>query len=307
MVAWSGQYLEDKGVPRGRLDAEHLLASVFGIKRLELYLRFDQPMDARERAAYKPLLLRRGAREPLQYVLGSAPFRTLELAVDRRVAIPRPETEQLVEELVEVAGWDVPFESALDLGTGSGAIAISLAAEGLAERVTATDASEGALAVARLNAAACGQPGIRFRQGDGAQAVAGATFDVVLSNPPYLTEEQWAGAAPEVRDWEPRRAMVAGADGLAVMKSFADGLRRCLMPGGWAGFEIGDGQAEAASRVLRAAVSPEDGRLHVRRDLSGRPRYVFARRDGAPRAVRRRGDVPRARPPAPQAETTEQE
>lgn len=297
MVAWGGRYLADNGVPQGRLDAEHLLASVFGVKRMELYLRFDRPMDARERAAYKPLLLRRAAREPLQYVLGSAPFRTLELAVDRRVAIPRPETEQLVEQLVQLAGANVPFGSALDLGTGSGAIAIALAAEGLAELVTATDASADALAVARLNAAACGQAGIRFRQGDGAQAVAGATFDVVLSNPPYLTERQWAATAPEVRDWEPRRAMVAGADGLAVVKRFAAGLRRVLRPGGWAGFEIGDGQAEAASRVLRAAASPEDGRLHVRRDLSGRPRYLFARR----------GNAPRVFPPIPQAETTEQE
>lgn len=297
MIAWSGRYLDDNGVPRGRLDAEHLLASVFGIKRMELYLRLDQPTNAREREACKLLLQRRAAREPLQYVLGSAPFRMLELAVDRRVAIPRPETEQLIDHLVELAGSDVPFESALDLGTGSGAIAISLAAEGLAERVAATDASEDALAVARSNAEACGQPGIRFRRGEGTGAAAGATFDLILSNPPYLSERQWAATAPEVRDWEPRLAMVAGTDGLAVARTFAAGLGRVLRPGGWAGFEIGDGQAEEASRVLRAATAPKDGQLHVRRDLSGTPRYVFAQR----------GHAPRRRPSVPQAKATEQE
>lgn len=281
MMKWAGEYLVSKGIRRGRLDAEYLLARALKTKRLALYLRFDQPLEPHELAAFKPLLRRRAAREPLQYVLGTTPFRDLKLAVDPRVAIPRPETEQFIDRLVEEAGAQVPFESALDIGTGSGAIAITLASEGLAKSVTATDISEEALEVARANAETCGRPDIRFRRGWGTDAVAGETFDLIMSNPPYLTEEQWRRTAPEVRRWEPHQAMVGGARGLAVMKRFARRLRYFLRPNGWLGFEFGRGQEDAARSIVLVSLlgkaSPK-----VLEDLTGTPRYVFAQRNADP-------------------------
>ncbi len=295
VIEWSGPYLQEKGVPQGRLDAEHLLAGALGVRRLDLYLRFDQPLEPRDLAAYKPLLRRRAAREPLQYVLGTAPFRTLDLAVDPRVAIPRPETEHLIDALAEAASPAGPFEAALDIGTGSGAIAISLAAEGLAQTVTATDVSAEALAVARANAEACGQAAVSFRHGAGTQAAEPQTYDLILSNPPYLSEAGWVSAEPEIREWEPRLAMVGGARGLGVLRALTAGLGQLLRPGGWVGFEVGDGQADDAAAMLRATGLGETA--SVRRDLAGRPRYVLMRRD-AGQAARREG-APRIRPSPP--------
>ena len=205
VTRWSGDYLRGKGVEDGRLNAEYLLAHVLALDRLQLYLNFDRPLAESELAVYRPLLKRRAAREPLQYLLGSASFRNLELGVDPRVAIPRPETEYMIDVLVRAAGKGRVFESALDIGTGSGAIAIALATEGLARRVTATDLSIAALEVARRNAVACGQPEIDFHSGPLLHPVGDLSFDLVLSNPPYLSEEEWDGAEPEVREWEPPR------------------------------------------------------------------------------------------------------
>lgn len=282
VIEWSGPYLQEKGVAQGRLDAEHLLASVLGVRRLDLYLRFDQPLELRDLAAYKPLLRRRAAREPLQYVLGSAPFRTLDLAVDPRVAIPRPETEHMIDALADAAAPTGPFKAALDVGTGSGAIAISLLAEGLAQSVIATDASVEALDVARANAEVCGHPAVEFRQGAGTQAAAPGAFDLILSNPPYLSEAGWRRTEPEVRLWEPRAAMVGGPRGLGVLRALAAGLGEVLRPGGWAGFEVGDGQAGDVVAMLRGTGLAET--VSVRDDLAGTPRYVFMRRDAGPAA-----------------------
>lgn len=276
VVRASAEYLSDRDVDDARLNAEYLLAHVLQMDRLQLYLHFDRPLSERERAAYRPLLRRRGSREPLQYLLGSAPFRNLNLRVDPRVAIPRPETEYLIDVLGEVAGSDRVFDSALDVGTGSGAIAISLASEGRARSVTATELSADALDVARDNAAAAGDPVIDFRQGSLLEPVGDRSFDLVLSNPPYLTEAEWLSAAPEVRDWEPHGAMVAEDGGMAVIRELAFGLPRALRPGGWFGVEVGSAQGPAVSQLLRT-VSGLDS-TQVRKDLTGRPRYVFARR-----------------------------
>ncbi len=276
VARWSGDYLGGKGVEDGRLNAEFLLAHVLGIDRLRLYLDFDRPLSDAELAVYRPLLRRRAAREPLQYLLGSAPFRSLELGVDPRVAIPRPETEYLLDVLARVAGPDRVFESALDVGTGSGAIAIALAAEGLARSVTATELSADALEVARRNAGACGQSAIDFRRGSLLDPVDGLTFDLVLSNPPYLSEAEWRRTEPEVREWEPRGAMVAGQGGLAVVGALVAGAAPALQPDGWFGVEVGCGQGDAVAGLLDDA-----GRfrsIQVHEDLSGRPRYVLARR-----------------------------
>lgn len=276
VARWSGGYLRGKGVEDGRLNAEYLLAHVLGIDRLQLYLDFDRPLVEDELSVYRPLLKRRAAREPLQYLLRSAPFRNLDLRVDPRVAIPRPETEYLLDVLARVAGRDRVFESALDVGTGSGAIAIALAAEGLARSVTATDISADALEVARLNAGACGQAAIAFRRGSLLDPVGDLTFDLVLSNPPYLSEAEWRGAEPEVRDWEPRAAMVAGHGGLALVGALAAGAAAVLHPEGWLGLEVGSPQAETVAGLL--GDTGHFRSIEVHEDLTGRQRYVFARR-----------------------------
>ncbi|MDE2793352.1 MAG: peptide chain release factor N(5)-glutamine methyltransferase [Gemmatimonadota bacterium] len=282
VIRASGEYLDGKGLEHGRLDAEHLLAHVLDMSRLHLYLHFDRPLSVDERGRLRPLLRRRGAREPLQYILGSAPFRHLVLGVDRRVAIPRPETEYLIDVLQRAAGPDRVFESALDVGTGSGAIALALASEGLSRSVTATDISAAALAAARDNAAGAGVTAIDFREGPLLEPVAGRTFDLVLSNPPYLTEEEWRSAQPEVREWEPRTAMVAGADGLDVIRGLVGGLDDILRPGGWVGLEVGNSQTDTVVHMLEA-VPGLDG-VSVDDDLTGRPRYVLGRKTGKPRS-----------------------
>ena len=281
VIRASGEYLDGKGLEHGRLDAEHLLAHVLAVGRLHLYLHFDRPLAVAERSRLKPLLRRRAAREPLQYILGSAPFRDLVLDVDRRVAIPRPETEYLIDVLQRAAGRDRVFESALDVGTGSGAIALALATEGLARSVTATDISAAALAAARSNAAAAGVTTIDFREGSLLEPVSGRTFDLVLSNPPYLTENEWGSAQPEVREWEPRLAMVGGEDGLDVIRGLVRGLDEILRPGGWVGLELGSYQAERVVHMLESVPTLDSAGVHG--DLTGRQRYVLARRPEGPR------------------------
>lgn len=273
VVRRSGAYLDGKGVEKGRLDAELVVAHVLGLPRLELYLRFDRPMSEDELAQCRTLLRRRGAREPLQYVLGTAPFRELHLEVGPGVAIPRPETEYFLDALTALAGPGRTFDAALDVGTGSGAIALALADEGLARTVVATDVSPQALAAARRNAQAAGAPGIDFRSGHLLEPVAGETFDLVLSNPPYVTDGEWRRATPEVREWEPREALAAGADGLRVIRELVPAMMGALRPGGWAGLEVGSTQTDAAAALFRRC----DGntRVVVREDLAGLPRYVF--------------------------------
>ena len=275
VIRASADYLCGKGLEHGRLDAEHLLAHVLGMGRLHLYLHFDRPLTLAERGCFKPLLRRRAAREPLQYILGSAPFRNLTLDVDRRVAIPRPETEYLIDVLQRAAGADRVFESALDMGTGSGAIALALSAEGVARSVTATDLSAAALAAARHNAAAAGIT-IDFREGRLLEPVADLSFDLILSNPPYLTEAEWGSAQPEVREWEPRMAMVGGEDGLEVIRDLVGGLDDLLLPGGWVGLEVGNTHSATVVGMLEAV--PALGSVGVHDDLAGRQRYVLARK-----------------------------
>ena len=275
VIRVSGEFLAGKGVEDGRLNAEQILAHVLRTERLQLYLQFDRPLDEEELADFKRLLRRRAAREPLQYVLGTAPFRTLELQVDRRVAIPRPETEYMIEVLQRIAGRRHRFDAALDVGTGSGAIALALAAEGIARSVVATDVSTDALEAARQNAAAAGVDGVEFRAGHLLGPVAGRTFDLVLSNPPYLTDAEWLATEPEIREWEPRVAMVAEESGLGVIRGLIGGLDGALRAGGRIGLEVGCEQAHRVAAMMEACPNLEGVRVHD--DLAGRRRYVFAR------------------------------
>ncbi|MEM7417616.1 MAG: peptide chain release factor N(5)-glutamine methyltransferase [Gemmatimonadota bacterium] len=277
MILWSADYLEQKGVPNARLDAEHLLARVAGVDRLQLYLDFERPLDKAELAAFRPLLKRRAAREPLQYILGSQPFRGLDLDVEPGVLIPRPETEVLVDQVLEWVADDArTAPRALDIGTGTGAIALSLAAEGPFESVVATDLSIEAIRVAERNRDAAGMGDrIELRCGSLFEPLRdGERFDVVVSNPPYVPEVDAASLEPEVRDWEPGEALFAGADGMGVIRPLIEGAPGYLAPRGLVALEVGRGQAEDVLGIFEASDAFVNAR--ILRDYSGRERFVFA-------------------------------
>lgn len=279
LMRWSGEYLEGKGIGRGRLEAEHLLAGALGVGRLQLYLQFDRPLTAEELDRFRPLLRRRAEREPVQYILGRAAFRELDLKVDRRVLIPRPETEVLVDEVLAWARATGREDlSAMDLGTGSGAIALSLAGEGPFARVVGTDVSPDAIEVARTNAVGAGlEDRVEFREGSLYEALgAEERFDVVVSNPPYVTDAEMEKLEPEVRAWEPAAALSGGPDGLAVLRPIVAGAGSHLEDGGLLALEVGADQSGSVVTRLEAEGGYED--VRVRRDFTGRERMVLARR-----------------------------
>jgi release factor glutamine methyltransferase len=295
LLRWSTQYLEGKGIPEVRIDVEHLLAHALGLRRLDLYLHFERPLTEGELAVFKPLLLERAERRPLQYILGRAAFRELNLQVDERVLIPRPETEELVEAvLTRVREWGREGLDAVDIGTGSGAIALSLALEGPFRRVIGTDRSREALEVARENAIRHGLAGrVRFLEGDLYEPLEGGErVDVVVSNPPYVAPQEMKELEPEIREWEPRPALEAGEDGLEVLHRLVEGAPTVLRPGGLLALEIGSGQARPVADRFGAEAGWETP--VVLRDLSGRERVVLAaRRREEEAAGGARGDTAR--------------
>ncbi|MAW73752.1 MAG: protein-(glutamine-N5) methyltransferase, release factor-specific [Gemmatimonadetes bacterium] len=276
MILWSAEYLKNKGVETGRLDAEWLLAAALGVDRLQLYLKYDRPLRSEEREAFKPLLRRRAGREPLQYIIGRTGFRELELKTDPRVLIPRPETEVLVQEVLDWASAGA--ESVWDMGTGAGAVALSLAAEGTWTRVVATDVSPEALSVAADNAERYDLGGhVEFREGSLFEPLEeGERFDVIVSNPPYIAEGEKGELQPEVRDWEPPEALFAGEDGLDVIRQLVAGAPKHLLSGGLLALECGLGQAEGIAADVQATGA--FGAVRIRADLTGRPRFVTAER-----------------------------
>lgn len=279
VILSSAEYLERKGVGRARLDAEYLLGHVLDLERLQLYLQYDRPLKEHEIADLRPLLRRRAGREPLQYILGRQPFRTLDLIVGPAVLIPRPETEGLVEEVLR---WSAEVHdrglTALDLGTGSGAIGLSLAAEGPFDLVVATDVSEEALTLAERNRSECGlDDRVELRAGAYFDPVAvGERFDVVVSNPPYVAEIELSELEPEVREWEPKAALIGGADGLEALRRIAESAAEYVRAGGLLALEVGWGQAHAVREWLEASGDYDD--VEIRKDLAGKDRVVLARR-----------------------------
>ncbi len=274
--------LRSGGVDRSpRLDAELLLGAALGLERTALLRAPERALAPGERADYEAFLRRREAREPIAYIRGRRAFRTLELEVDRSVLIPRPETETLVDAALEaLAGVAArPYGEeprALDVGTGSGCIALALAAEDPYVHVSATDIDAAALAVARRNAARHGLEGrVDFVAGDLLAAVPpGLRFELVVSNPPYVTQAEWERLEPNVRDYEPRGALVGGVDGLEVYRRLVPGAAEVLRPGGVLALEIGVGQAAAVCELIAAA--GRYGAPRVRPDLAGLPRVVVA-------------------------------
>jgi release factor glutamine methyltransferase len=267
----SAGYLSEHGSPTPRLDAELLIGHALGLPRIELYTNFDRPLDEPELAACRALLERRGRREPVAYILGRWGFHGLDLAVDARVLVPRPETEVLVERcLALLDGLDAPRVA--DVGTGSGAIALAIKAARPDAAVTATDVSPDALTVARANAAALGLE-LDLAEADLLAGVEGR-FALVASNPPYIGEAEVTGVEPEVAGYEPRLATVAGPAGTEVLERLAAAAPAALEPGGWLVVECGAGQAEAVRGLLAAAGAVE---TFAEPDLAGIDRVVGGR------------------------------
>jgi release factor glutamine methyltransferase len=272
----AADHLAAKGVDDARLDAELLLAHVLGLRRLDLYLQFERLLEPDDVAAYREAIRRRARREPLQYITGEASFRELVLRVDPRVLIPRPETEVLVGEVLGATA-DPAGSSALDIGTGSGAIALSLLREGRFERVVATDVSDGALEVAASNAASLGLADrLELRRGSVWQPIGdGERFHVIVANPPYVMESERAALMPEVRDYEPEGALFGGVDGLAVIREIVAGAPSRLWAGGLLALEVGPAQARAVAELMGDAGLSG---ARVAPDLAGRDRIVVATR-----------------------------
>jgi release factor glutamine methyltransferase len=279
LIQWTTQYFSRKGVAQPRTDAEVLLAHVLGTERIQLYLRFDQPLREPELAEYREAVRRRATHEPLQYITGRQEFWSLELEVSPSVLIPRPETEVLVEKalaLLKENGNAIPW--VLDLGTGSGAIAIALAHEHPGVRVLATDISTAAIAVAQRNAR-------RHHVADRVQlvamdfcrglAVAGATFDLIVSNPPYIASSDIPGLAPEIARFEPRNALDGGLQGLDVIQQIMEQAHGSLKPSGSLLVEIGQGQAELLRH--QEARQPSYANIDFIADYAGIPRVLHLR------------------------------
>ncbi|MEI6209035.1 MAG: peptide chain release factor N(5)-glutamine methyltransferase [Desulfuromonadales bacterium] len=249
VLAWTKEFLSAKGVENARLEAEWLLSAATGLDRVGLYLNFEQPLNDAELSAFRIMVARRAKREPLQHILGTQEFYGLDFEVTPDVLIPRHDTELLVAEAI---ARKPEARTVLDIGTGSGCISVVLARQLSTAAVTATDISEAALAVARRNAKRHAAS-IEFLVGSLFSPLIGRSFDLVVSNPPYIPTADIAGLAPEVRDFEPRGALDGGLDGLHVYRSLVQTASKYLHPGGWLLVEVGIGQAHDVSQLFLEA------------------------------------------------------
>ena len=287
VLDWTSGYLERKGDEHPRLSAEWLLANVTGLSRVELYVNFDKPLEADELSAMHAAIERRAAGEPLQYVTGEMPFRHIVLKCERGVLIPRPETEILVDAALE--GVDAAAERSdaasvrvLEVGTGTGCVALSIASERPGTLVTATDLSERAVALALRNREALGlDEAVNVIECDLASGVDPelmGTFSVLVSNPPYIPTRVLREEVPaEVADFEPDLALDGGEDGLDVYRRLLELAPRALAPGGMLAVELFEGALDRAAELVR-----EQGgwsRVEVREDLTHRPRILVAVRE----------------------------
>ena len=295
---WTVGYLERKGDSNPRLSAEWLMSEATGLARIELYVNFDKPLSTDERAILRDFVARRGAGEPLQLISGKVAFRYITLFVEPGVLIPRPETEVLVSEAMaelalprvadhvsmgeqgeEVVEAQLPEMRVIDLCTGSGCIACSIASEYPAAQVLALDIAPKALALAQKNVEHLGLAGrVEVRESDllaAAPVQSYSTYDLVISNPPYVPTQVCNTLPAEVSDWDPRLALDGGADGLDLFRRFLPDALECLKPNGVLAVELYEGHLSEACALAEAAGF---NRVHQVNDLAGRPRVLVARK-----------------------------
>lgn len=277
ILRWGVSELEQADDPTARLDAELLLGAVLGLSRAQLLARAHTMMRRAERGHFASLVQRRRRGEPVAYILGKREFYGREFQVDRRVLIPRPETEELVDRVLDAVDGRGAVPRVADVGTGSGAIAVTLAAERAELDVVASDISAAALAVAEANARAHGvAERVRFLHGSLLEPLQGeAPFDVVVANLPYVGTDEMDTLARDVRDYEPHEALFAGREGLALFAPFFEQVRRfqLLRAGGVLLLEIGYAQGRALERLARQHF-PDAQRVIVHRDLARHERFV---------------------------------
>lgn len=272
MIEWLTGYLKDKAVQSPRLDAEHLMAHALRLSRMDLYLQFERVLTKDELSKLKPLIERRAKREPLQYIIRNQPFRHVDLEVDRNVLIPRPETEIVVDEVLKLISADSDMK-VLEIGVGSGAICASLAHERKNISITGIEISAGAIAVARKNVGAFSDR-VELLQGNLFEPVMGRRFDLIVSNPPYCASADWLTLESEVKDYEPKEALLAGEDGLDFYRRILNDAPNHLTNGGWIILEIGDGQKNAIIAILEKTGGYAD--VKVAKDLNNKDRVLCA-------------------------------
>jgi release factor glutamine methyltransferase len=262
--------LRTAGVVKPRREANRLWAWLSRTSVGESYLGRDRGAGPDMAQAFRQAVTRRAAGEPMAYVLGQAGYRNLDLVADRRALIPRPETEGIIDHALQRVGTG----RALDLGTGTGCIALSLAQEGSFDLVAGVDRSTAALDLARENVAALRLP-VHLVCADFGRGLRMDRFDLLVTNPPYLTDAEYEGLDPSVKAWEPRSALASGADGLDASRSILVGCAGLLRPGGWIVMELDSSRSRSAAEIAQAAGWTG---IDVWDDLFGRPRYLTARR-----------------------------
>jgi len=292
LLEWTQKFFEKKGISQPRLEAEILLAHALGTERIGLYLAYERQVEADARARFREWVQRRAEGEPTRYLVGGCEFMSLAFKVGSGCLIPRPETELVVEEVMAQCGKtrgrapvaeDASAGAAVavvDLCTGCGCVAVSVAVHMPQSNVVATDLSAPALAMARANAVAHGVGDrVTFLEGDlyDALGAAGALpVDFLVANPPYVAEAEWETLQPEIRNHEPREALVAGPEGTEVIERIVQGAPAHLAPGGTLLVEIGAGQGPAVQNMAAGVCGLVD--VEIRKDYAGHDRMLVARR-----------------------------
>lgn len=275
MINWMTEYLEKNGISEPRLNTEHLLAYSLKLKRLDLYLQFERILSSSELAEIKALIKRRVAREPLQYIIGTQPFRHVNIKVNKDVLIPRPETEVVVGEALKL----IPEDSTgriLELGVGSGAILAALADERKSISLVGTEISEAAFKIAQENTIAY-KDRLEIRLGNLFEPVGAEQFDLIISNPPYVPNKDLEILQSEVKDFEPKIALIGGEDGLDFYRLILNDAVRHLSTNAWLVLELGDGQGSDVRTIAEKRNAYKN--ISIQKDLGGKDRVFLAQND----------------------------